>query len=239
MIQKYDLETIIYPSHMDSSGRLSIPDCFSLFMDIAAPHAAILGCGTQDLAKKDLFWLTVRSKIRILRRPYMMEPVTVSTWPEEPEETRCVRDYSITQNGKPLVLGKTLWAVLNMKTGKLSRVDELYPEGFEAIPDIAIEEPFTKFDRNFEGETFATYKVRSTDIDFGGHMNNIAYIRALVSLFSAKEWQDLKITEMDIHYKNSCFEGDELIFEKKMEGDPIQLCAKLSDGKPIVYIAMK
>ena len=146
MYEKYEQSTIVYPSLMDSSGRLGIPDCFALFMDIASVHAPLLGCGTEDLAKQDLFWLTVRSKIKINRRPYLMEKIDVSTWPEPPEETRSVRDYAITQDGKPLVLGKTLWAVLNMKTHRLHRVVELYPEGFEAIPDLAVPEPFTQFD---------------------------------------------------------------------------------------------
>ena len=239
MIAKYDVPMIVYPSRTDSSAKLSVPDCFSLFMDIAAPHASLLGCGTDDLAKKDLFWITVKSKVKIMRRPYMNEEMVVSTWPRTPEETRCIRDYSITQGDKTLVLGKTLWAVMNMKTGKLSRVDELYPEGFEPFPDIAIEEPFTKFDREFNGEPFASYTVRSTDIDFGGHMNNIAYIRAFSSLFTAKEWQDLKISEMEIAYKSPCFEGNVLEFQKKTVGDYTHFCATLPDGKVVLYIAIK
>ena len=238
-IAKYDESTIIYPSRMDSSGKLSVPDCFSMFMDIAAPHAALLECGTEDLAKKGLFWLTVRTKIHILRRPRLMEEVTVSTWPEAPEETRCIRNSSITKNGEPLVLGKTLWAVLNMKTGKLSRVDELYPEGFEASKEITIPEPFTRFDRNFKGEPFGTYTVRSTDIDFGGHMNNVAYLRAFASLYTAKEWQELNLTDIEIHYKSPCFEGNTLTFQKKTEGSETQFAAFLENGKPAVFIAIK
>lgn len=237
MIVKYDVPSIVYPSRTDASARLSIPDCFSLFMDIAAPHAALLGCGTEDLAKKDLFWITVRSKIKVIRRPHMMEPITISTWPRMPEETRCIRDYSITQDDATLVLGKTLWAVMNMKTGKLHRVDELYPEGFEAIPDIAIEEPFTKFDRDFGGELFASYTVRPTDIDFGGHMNNIAYIRAFSGLFSVKEWNQMNIKEMEVHYKSPCFEGNTLEFYKKTVDDHTHVCAQLPDGKVVLYIA--
>lgn len=239
MNPKYDYPMIVFPSLTDSSGRLSIPDCFSLFMDVAAPHAALLGCGTQDLAKKDLFWLTVRSRVRILRRPYMMENITVSTWPEMPEETRCVRNYSITQDGKPLVLGKTLWAIMNIKTGKLHRVDEVYPEGFIADPSVAIPEPFTRFDRAIEGELLGSYAVRPTDIDFGGHMNNIAYLRAIEGLFPAKQWQDMKVSEMEIHYKAPAFEGNELEFRKKPAEGGFRICASLPDGKPILYAGLK
>ncbi len=239
MIAKYEVPITVYPSLADSSARLSVADCFALFMDVAAPHASLLGCGADDLMKKDLFWLTVKSKIRIIRRPYMMENVIVSTWPKMPEETRCVRDYSITKDGKPLVLGKTLWAVMNTKTGRLHKVAELYPEGFQAIEEVAIQEPFIRFDRPFGGEEFATYLVRSTDIDFGGHMNNIAYIRAIESLFSAKEWQKMNITEMEIRYSASCYEGNELTFFKKNVDDTIQLCAHLPDGKVAVEASVK
>lgn len=240
MTPKYDIPITIMPSRMDSSGRLSVADCFALFMDIAAPHAAILGCGTEDLAKQNLFWLTVKSKIKILRRPYVMEEVTLSTWPEMPEETRCIRNYSITKNGKPLVLGKTLWAVMNMKTGRLHRVDELYPKGFQAVPDIAVPEPFTTFSRDFEGESFASYTVRSTDIDFGGHMNNTAYIRALSGLYSAEEWQAMNLSEVEVHYKSPCFEGNVLDFQRKTAGDgSIQFQACLPNGKTALYAMLK
>ena len=238
-IPKYDMPWTILPSVTDSSGKLSIPDCFSLFMDVAAVHAPMLKCGTEDLAKQGLFWLTVRSKIKIIRRPRMMEEVVLSTWPEEPKETRCNRDYSITKDGEPLVLGKTLWAVLNIKTNRLHKVDVLYPEGFKAVDDLAIPEPFTQFDKDFQGEEFAACTVRSTDIDFGGHMNNIAYIRAIESLFPAKEWQEKKISEMEIHYKRACYEGDVLKFQKKAEGDSLQLAAFLPNGKVAVYASLK
>lgn len=239
MNEKYDLSTIVYPSRMDASGRLSIPDCFALFMDIAAPHAALLGCGTEDLAKRGLFWITVKSKIRIIRRPRVMEEIVLSTWPEDPMESRCMRDYSITQNGEALVLGKTLWAVMNMQTGKLNRVDELYPEGFRAIPDIAVPEPFIRFDKDFGGEKFGEYTVRSTDIDFGGHMNNIAYLRAMAGMFSAEEWQEMKLSEVEIQYKTPCFEGNVLSFYAKKAEDWTQICAMLPDGRAAVCIAMK
>ena len=238
-VKKLDVQSVIYPSLTDSSGKLSIPDCFSVFMDIASIHAPMLECGTEDLARQGLFWLTVRSKIKIFRRPRMMEEVTISTWPEEPEDTRCNRDYSITKGDETLVLGKTLWAVLNMKTNRLHKVNVLYPEGFHAYEELAIPEPFTQFDKQFQGEEFASYTVRPTDIDFGGHMNNIAYIRAIAGLFPAKEWQDKKISEMEIHYKTPCFEGDVLTFQKKMVGDYLHLCAFHPDGKVAVYAAIK
>ena len=68
----------ITPSLCDFDGKLSIPDCFSVFQDIAADHAERLGVGADAMINRGLFWLTVKTKIRFLRRPAMPETVTVS-----------------------------------------------------------------------------------------------------------------------------------------------------------------
>ena len=71
-------------------------------------------------------------------------------------------------------------------------------------------------------------------------MNNISYIRALSGLFSAKEWQAMKISEMEIHYKSPCFEGEVLDFQKAaMEDGSTQICAVKPDGKIAIYVALK
>ena len=70
-------------------------------------------------------------------------------------------------------------------------------------------------------------------------MNNIAYIRAIAGLFPAKEWQDMELSDVEIHYKNACFEGDVLTFQKKAAGDgSLQLAAFLPNGKIAVYASL-
>ena len=52
----------------------------------------------------------------------------------------------------------------------------------------------------------------SLDTDFVGHMNNVAYVRAFANCFTAEEWRKLKISELEIHFRRPCFEGDTLDF---------------------------
>ena len=203
----------IVPSQCDSSGCLGIPNTFSLFMDIATEHADMLGIGLKDLAPLHRFWLTVKSKAHFYRRPALSETVTLSTWPEHPDSRKCNRDYTITSGNELLVAGKTEWAVIDTLSGRLVKVDSVYPEGLVLLDDISIEEDFVKFSTDLsDAVVLGEYRVNSNDIDLGGHMNNVAYIRTVEGLFSTDELEKNPINELEIHYKNSSFEGETLSF---------------------------
>ncbi len=209
MINKLQRTFPIAPSQCDSSGRLGIANTFSLFMDIATEHADLLGIGLKDLAPLNRFWLTVKSKAHFYRMPKMSETVTLSTWPEHPDGRKCNRDYTVTSGDELLIAGKTEWAVIDTISGRLIRVDSVYPEDLIILDDISIEEDFIKFSSDLSDvKVLGKYRVTSNDIDLGGHMNNVAYIRVLPSLFSSSDWQSLNIREIEMWYRSQCYEGE-------------------------------
>ncbi len=223
----------------DSSAKLGIPDTFALFMDAATEHACALGCGLDTLGQRGLFWLTVRTRVRFFRRAHMLERVTLSTWPETPGKLRTNRDYRIEQGGELLAAGKTEWTVLDRNTGRLHPLEDVFTPGLEFGSEAVWTEPFTRM-RDEPMETFARYTVRSTDIDLGGHMNNVAYLRALAGAFTCEAWQALHIRELEIAYRASCFEGDTLLWQKRADPDgSLSLRAALEEGKTIALLRMQ
>ena len=76
----------IYTSHCDSSAKMGIPNALSIFMDLATEHANELGVGSDELSKKGLIWVASKTKAVFYNRPYMMQTVEISTWPENPKE---------------------------------------------------------------------------------------------------------------------------------------------------------
>lgn len=231
MINKLEHTFPIAPSQCDSSGRLGITNTFSLFMDIATEHADILGIGLKDLAPLNRFWLTVKSKAVFHRMPKLSETVTLSTWPEHPDSRKCNRDYTITSGDELLIVGKTEWAVIDTLSGRLVKVDSVYPEGLILLDDVCIKEDYVKFSSDLsDAEVLGKYRVTSNDIDLGGHMNNVAYIRVLPSLFSTKDWQALNITQIEMWYRSQCFEGEEFtVVQKDVESSKEVFYLK-SDG---------
>ena len=234
MENRYRKEIVILPSVCDSAALLGIPDTFALFMDIASEHAAALGCGIRELEERGLFWLTVRTRVRFFRRPGMMDRATLSTWPEAPGRLRAERDYLLEQNGEVLAAGKTEWGVLDQASGKLISPREVYPPELTFFPEAVWAEPFTRLPEE-PLEEYARYAVRSVDMDLGGHMNNVAYLRSLAGTFPDPEWQGMRIRELEIADRTSCHEGDTLIWQRRTLPDGAMILrAALEDGKTAV-----
>ena len=230
----FSKEQMILASRCDSTGRLGISDCFDLFMDAATEHAEDLDGGFTALGRKNQFWITVKTRIDFLRRPGLTETVTVTTWPEKPEGMRGMRDYVISAGGKTLAVGKSLWAVLDLKTGRPVNLKGIYPPELDLRTDTAVEEPFRRIADDFDGAPFAEYRIRGTDIDIGGHMNNVAYVRAFESLFTTKEWNELDPASFEVQFKSSCYEGEILEFRKKEADGLIYVKASVGDRTAIL-----
>jgi len=215
MEELYQQQTVITPSLADASGRLGCADAFGLFMDLAASHAERLGIGLAAMAARGLFWLTVKTQIRFLRRPGLMTAVTARTWPEAPGKMRGDRSYELTQDGETLVAGKTEWAVLDTRTHGLTPMEGVYPAGLGFTLGTACPGAFARIPEGFDDAPYAAYTVRSTDIDVGGHMNNAAYVRAVMGSFSAAELAAMPIGRMDVIFRTPCYEGDVLALRRR------------------------
>lgn len=232
MLCKMEKELPVYISQCDNTSQLSIPSIFSLFGDLASEHAPTLGLGADVLAKRNLFWVAVRTKIKINSRPRMTENILASTWPEAPGRVRCVRYYTLSKDDISLVEGKTEWAIVDIDSGRPHKLSEIYPDGLEHLNDVVCDEPFTKISEDFSScELLGKYTVRSTDIDIGQHMNNAKYIHAIFGLFSCSELEDMKITDVEINFRTPCFENDELSIHYRKDGNALEIGILRTDGK--------
>ena len=204
-------------------GTLTVDGLASEFLDIAGEHANHLGCGIADIDKAGLFWLTVKTRLEISRLPALGEETQLYTWPEAPEKYRGNRDYRLKAGNEVLAEGKTEWAIMNLQTGRFALPADVYPEGLEICDDLTCPAPFLKMSGAFDCEPFAVTTIKSTDIDLGRHMNNVAYIRAIMSLFSSTQLREMNIRAFEIDYKSQCREGEEIVWKRRDEENMIWL----------------
>ena len=216
MLEVYQKKLIISPSNADVTGRMSYPAAFSIFMDLAAEHAELLGLGFAAMKEKNRFWLTVKTKILFTKRPGMAETVTACTWLEPPDRIRCNRNYDIQSGDEILVAGKTEWAVMDTAGHTLVPISLVYPDDLKYEKAPAFTESFARIPDSFDSsETVEDYTVRSTDIDIGGHMNNAAYLRALFGSVSCAELAAGEIRSIDAVFRKPVYEGDVLTLQRK------------------------
>ena len=235
MEQVFEQELLVAPSLSDCTGALGYHDAFSVFMDIASVHAQKLGVGLDDMARRDQFWLTVKTQVCFFERPGIMERVTVRTWPEAPGRLRGDRSYQILRGDDVLIAGKTEWAVLNTKTNQLVPMDGVYPKELSFDRGSACPEPFARIPDTFDSPVCGRYTVRSTDIDVGQHMNNTAYLRSILGFLSCGELHDRPIRRIDAAFRTPCYEGEVLEMQRR-EFDA-GLDVRLSKGSVTALLA--
>jgi acyl-ACP thioesterase len=234
-MERYLTREIAVPlSLCDRSGRLSVQGVFSLFMDMATVHAGLIGVGLEDMTARGLFWLTVRTRARLFRRPALGERVTLATWPEKAGGMRCHRDYTLRAGEELLAAGKTEWAVMDTAALRLRPVKDVYPPELEALltDETVWDESFARLREPGEGgRTLGTYTVASTDIDVGGHMNNAAYVRMLMGAFSSRELEAMDIRDVELCYRAPCFEGETLTILAAPGEEGTDVAVLRPDGK--------
>lgn len=243
MDQIFIKDLIVDPSMCDATGALGHANIFALFQDIASEHAEQIGVGGAAMAARDVFWLTVHTRVQFFGKAYMMQGLSASTWPGvcKPNDRRCFRYYRLTRKDRVVALGKTEWAIINTKTGRLCPIsDSGFPADFPYAEEIVCPEPLTRFTDDFTGgDAVYTHVVRASDTDFGGHMNNVAYVRALLDSFSAKELAGIPVRELEIHFSTPCYEGEQLtVFRKKSDAGWL-LAVKKEDGKAAALADLK
>ena len=214
---------LVLTSLCDAEGKLGIRNIFDIYMDMAAVHAAHLGVSYYDMLAYRCFWVAVRTRVKIYDRPALADSITAVTWPGKPGLAKMDRFYRLMQGDRVVSEGRTEWGVQDIDTGMVRRTSSYpYPVDLPYREERVCAEPFTLFRDSVEGEDEGeplTYTVSSADIDVGRHMNNVAYIRMLLGLFTTEELRKMEISEVEISYRRACFEGEELrIYRRRAEG---------------------
>ena len=235
LLNKYCTDIRILPSQVDFQCKLGYYETFKLFMDMANEHASILGVGQSALMDKGLFWLTVKTRFRFIRRPLMGQKVQVQTWPVKPLSLRTDRCYRLCDENGVLVEGRTEWAVMDMKALRLANVSTIFPQDLVFNEESFSVTDFPRITNLDESCTErGTYKVTSSDIDMGMHMNNCAYVRALMGFFSTAEQTDMDIKDMTVIFKASAHENDLLTMRERRDGDELDCGLFMADSKPSI-----
>ena len=237
----FEKQHTVTPDYCDMRFALSPLAVFTIFQAMAAQHAEMLGVGGDAMARLGEFWLTVHTRVDFFAPAHLMDELTACTWAEAcgPKSIRCYRSCTLDRGDSRIASGKTEWTILGPEKKLVPFGSSNFPKDYDFPPRSAIDARPRRFRDTFEdADLHSHYTVRATDIDFGRHMNNVAYVRALLDTFTAREIASGAIRSFEIHYCSPCLEGETLSVFRKKTDKGFALGIRKPDGKTAVLAAV-
>ena len=207
---KHTSRQVVGAGACDPSGRLSILGALTLVEDAV----------TATMGKMELDGLTVRAKygalmvfsknyVRYLQDINWQDRITVSCFIATKSPARLNVDVCVkNQAGEVALYARTEVCAVDCETGRIRRMDTI--GAGEQVKVVRAPYELNWIPINGEGELVENVTVRTSNIDYAGHTNNVEYIRLLLNTMTLDEWRNMAPKELQVAYLNQSFLGDEL-----------------------------
>jgi len=214
---KLTMRQVIGAGACDPSGRLSVIGALTLIEDMV----------TATMAKMQLDGFTVREKygalmvfsknhFRFLQPLNWQDKITVSCYVAAKSAARMNVDVCVKkQDGAIALYARTEVCAVDAQTGRIRRMDTV--GAGEQVKVVRAPYELTWKPLEGLGELADTVTVRTGNIDYAGHTNNVEYIRLLLNTFSLEEWRGMHPCELRVAYLNQSFLNDTLTIYRRDE----------------------
>ena len=220
----------------DRYDRLRPSMLLFYIQDAATSHCAELGMEWNTMATKGMFWAVTRTKVEIDRMPNHGEKVTVVTWPMANTRVAYPRATEMyDENGRLLLRCVSLWVLMDLEKRSMilpgkSGLDFCGADlGTELKPPTGLP--------TFQGNHSACRRVRYSDLDINGHLNNARYLDWVADLTDSNFHRNHCLKQMVICYLSEAREGQEIDQEWTWDGEENTLNVQLRREQERVFSA--
>lgn len=196
---------------VDQYGNPDFQKLLYEFQESALEQVEGLDLGKRLLNEQNLVYVLMREKIALLYPFVKEEKYTIVTYPLKGTRLEMPREaYVLDKQDRVVCLIDSLWILIDIEKRRIAMAT-IVNDVFNSRKEIQ------KYERVFEDklyrlETLDTdnltpyiYKVKESDIDANGHMNNTMYFRLAQTLgFS------FLVKTIEINFEKECFLNDEI-----------------------------
>ncbi|RVU55195.1 acyl-[acyl-carrier-protein] thioesterase [Anaerosphaera multitolerans] len=200
---KYIKKYYIY-DFLCSRNKLTYTNLVNILLETSNEQSIINNATTEDLLKLNKTWMIYKWKFNLIRPIRPRETIEVETWAAGFERLNAFREFQVLDENSNIILkASAVFLVVDLKLLKPIRV----PEEIINKYNIVSKRNFQKIERikpleiNLQCNKF---KIRKSDIDINGHVNNVTYI----------DWIEESLTE-DL-YSNYFISNLNLIYNREI-----------------------
>ncbi|HAG15107.1 MAG TPA: hypothetical protein DCG69_01085 [Bacteroidales bacterium] len=203
---------------VDFKGHLSLPAMFNFTQETAWKHAEEIGLGFEKLGKQNLAWVLFGIRIKVMNQwPTWQDRFTIETQPKGISGMFANRDYRMLNAQNELIaIGSSNWVIIEIDSRRPQRLDHHFSHlrfvdgSVNLIERLKLKEEFPHL--------LSAHKVKSSDIDLYGHVNNAKYISWLSDLYTPDQLANHPLDEILINFVQETRFGEEIeIYSDRLE----------------------
>ena len=194
---------------VDRFGRMKASWLLACVQEVAGEHSERLGAANGVYNGKQLFWAVTRHRVEISRLPGAKETITLKTWPCPTTRVAYPRaTVACDEDGNELFRVMSLWVLMDVGSRAmiLPGKSGVNVDGVTLGSEIAAPVSLAPI----PGENREERRVRFTDLDVNGHMNNTQYLNWVDDLLPGTHHRDHPAREFTICYLSEALEGQVL-----------------------------
>lgn len=154
-------------------------------------------------------WLVTRMWVEMSKPLHWNESFAVRTWHRGATGASVYRDFDLTQNGRPIGQGVSIWVMADADNRKLFRMKDLMEfqgtDGGELRKSVKLRR--VALPESFDGRESRSMRYSETDIN--GHINNIHYADfACDALHLERRAPGQFVRSLQIGYLDECRAGE-------------------------------
>ena len=216
-------EHTIRLSGMDADGRgICKASALLNHLQIAAALAAEDGgFGREALVERyGAFWMLARSWFRLERPLRWEDEITIRTWHRGGKSAIMYRDYDIFVDGELVGESVSGWVLASVQTRRLLRLGDVAELAGTGGGELCKTMTLAKLHHPAQLEEVERRRMRYSDTDINGHVNNIRYADFACDAVEAECMaEDTFLSEMQIGYLAECRPGQTLTLQVGGQGD--------------------
>lgn len=216
---------------VDRFGRMKTSWLLACVQEVAGEHSELLGAANGEYNGKQLFWAVTRHRVEITRLPGAKEIITLKTWPCPTTRVAYPRaTAAYDAEGNELFRVMSLWVLMdvNSRAMVLPGKSGVAVDGITVGNEIAVPASLSPV----PGENREQRRVRFTDLDVNGHMNNTQYLNWVDDLLIGAYHRDHPAREFTICYLSEALEGQTLELYWTL-GDGLRVDAQCRDEEDL------
>ena len=227
----YVKEFEVSPVAVDQFDRLKTSRILACLQEVAGDHSAILGTDQKSLTEKNLFWAVIRHRVQITRLPGSGEKLRIETWPMPTTRTAYPRStIAYDEQGNECFRSISLWILMDAGTRAMVLPGKSGVEVTGLLRGCELQSPGSLIPREMARAQIR--KVRYTDLDLNGHMNNCRYPDWVSDLLPSDFHARHEVRELTLCYMSEVTENEEVTLHWDLaEGPVMTVEATRSDGE--------